>query len=52
MMLVCGAFQVEGFLVVIDDFQHCHVVGALFSMVKLLLEGPVPVEMHKGKLVT
>ena len=37
-MLVSGALQVEGRVVLVDDFEHGHIVWGLLGVVQLLLE--------------
>ena len=51
MVLVGCALQVKSLLVVVHNFQHGHVVGVLFSTVKLLLEGLDAVVVDQGELV-
>ena len=43
MVLVSCALQVEGILVVVDDFEHCHVICSLLARVKLLLEATLAI---------
>ena len=38
MVLVSGALQVEGGVVLVDDLEHGHVVGGLLGSVQLRLE--------------
>ena len=51
MVHIGRTLQVEGFLVVVYNFQHGHVVRTLFRCVKLILERLAAIVMVQGELI-
>ena len=50
-VLVCRTFQIESISVVIDDFEHGHVIWVALGHLELLLETVVAIVRHQREVV-